>query len=64
LLAADVIGSAELQRRESEQQVARAELSAAADQLRILGLGSAALRDLSGKGKFCRAWRLPHRKAA
>ena len=52
LLAADVIGSAELQRRESEQQVARAELSAAADQLRLLGLGNSALKALAGQGRI------------
>lgn len=50
LLAADVIGSAELQRRESELQVSRAELSAAADQLRMLGVGSSVLRDLVERG--------------
>lgn len=52
LLAADVIGSAELQRRESELSVARAELSAAADQLRILGLGDAALAGLTSRGRI------------
>ena len=36
LLMADVIGGAELQRRESELQVFRAELSAATDQLRFI----------------------------
>lgn len=38
LLAADVIGSAELQKRESELSVALAEQRAAADQLRVLGV--------------------------
>jgi cobalt-zinc-cadmium efflux system membrane fusion protein len=38
LLAADVIGSAELQRRENEMQVAVVERRAAADQLRVMGL--------------------------
>ncbi|MBX3614309.1 MAG: efflux RND transporter periplasmic adaptor subunit, partial [Burkholderiaceae bacterium] len=38
LLDADVIGSAELQRRESELSIARAETRAARDQLRTLGL--------------------------
>lgn len=52
LLTADVIGSAELQRRESELQVSRAELSAAADQLRILGVGNAALRELASRGRI------------
>lgn len=50
LLAADVIGSAELQRRASELQVSRAELSAAADQLRMLGVGSGVLSDLVKRG--------------
>lgn len=39
LLAADVIGSAELQRRENELQVAQVEKRAAADQLRVMGMG-------------------------
>ena len=52
LLMADVIGGAELQRRESELQVFRAELSAATDQLRILGVNSTALRDLSKRGRI------------
>jgi cobalt-zinc-cadmium efflux system membrane fusion protein len=38
LLAADVIGAAELQKRESELSVALAEQRAAADQLRVLGV--------------------------
>lgn len=38
LLAADVIGAAELQKRESELAVAVAEQRAAADQLRVLGV--------------------------
>lgn len=38
LVAADVIGTAELQRREVELSVARAELRAATDQLRLIGL--------------------------
>ncbi len=38
LVAADVIGNAELQRREVELSVARAELRAAHDQLRLIGL--------------------------
>jgi cobalt-zinc-cadmium efflux system membrane fusion protein len=49
LLAADVISVAEMQRRESELQVSRAELGAAADQLRLLGMDSRALNKL-GKG--------------
>ncbi len=48
LIQADVIGSAELQRRESELSVARAELRAAGDQLALLGIprdGIAKLKD-------------------
>jgi cobalt-zinc-cadmium efflux system membrane fusion protein len=47
LLAADVIGSAELQRREGELQSAEAEMRAAADQLRVLGMSRAALDKLA-----------------
>lgn len=43
LLAADVIGSAELQRRENEHSVAQAEQRAAADQLRVLGVSGGML---------------------
>jgi len=50
LLAADVISVAEMQRRESELQVARAELGAAADQLRLLGMDSRALKKLGKDG--------------
>lgn len=52
LLAGDVIGSAELQRRESELQVFQAELSAAADQLRMLGISSSELAELSKRGQI------------
>lgn len=38
LFSADVIGKAELQRRQAESQVAKAEVNAAADQLRMLGM--------------------------
>ena len=51
LIAADVIGFAEMQRRESELQIARAELQAAGDQLRLMGLSGAALASLRGQGK-------------
>lgn len=47
---ADVIGSAELQRRESEQAIAAAERRAASDQLRVLGLSAAAIRRLDDDG--------------
>lgn len=50
LLAADVISVAEMQRRESELQVSRAELGAAADQLRLLGMDSRALNKLGKEG--------------
>jgi len=52
LLDADVIGAAELQRRESELQVSRAELSAAKDQLRLLGVHESAVRDLVRRGQI------------
>jgi cobalt-zinc-cadmium efflux system membrane fusion protein len=48
LIQADVIGSAELQRRESELSITRAEMRASADQLRLMGIpaeGIAKLRD-------------------
>lgn len=50
LYQADVIGSAELQRRESEQAVARAEKRATQDQLRLLGIPSDALERLRDQG--------------
>ncbi|WP_018412725.1 efflux RND transporter periplasmic adaptor subunit [Methyloversatilis thermotolerans] len=50
LFAADVIGSAELQRRESELAISLAEQRAAADQLRVLGVSSKSLEKLSEKG--------------
>ncbi|WP_430435474.1 efflux RND transporter periplasmic adaptor subunit [Methyloversatilis sp.] len=50
LFAADVIGSAELQRRESELSISRAEMRAAADQLRVLGVSSKSLEKLTLTG--------------
>jgi cobalt-zinc-cadmium efflux system membrane fusion protein len=50
LLAADVISVAEMQRRESELQVTQAELGAAADQLRLLGMDSRAINKLGKDG--------------
>ncbi|MBS0588905.1 MAG: efflux RND transporter periplasmic adaptor subunit [Proteobacteria bacterium] len=47
LLGADVIAPAEMERRESEFQIARAELEAARDHLRLLGVGSGMLKDLA-----------------
>ncbi|SFP73777.1 membrane fusion protein, cobalt-zinc-cadmium efflux system [Nitrosomonas cryotolerans] len=52
LLAADVIGRAELQRRESELQVFRAELSAATDHLRMLGVGKKGVNELAKRGQI------------
>ncbi|MCB1936980.1 MAG: efflux RND transporter periplasmic adaptor subunit [Nitrosomonas sp.] len=52
LLDADVIGAAELQRREAELQVSRAELSAAKDQLRLLGVYENAVNDLVRRGQI------------
>ncbi|PHM21331.1 MAG: efflux transporter periplasmic adaptor subunit [Curvibacter sp. PD_MW3] len=52
LIQADVIGSAELQRRESELSIARAEKRAAEDQLRLLGLPSAAIERLRTEGSL------------
>ncbi len=50
LVAADVIGTAELQRREVELSVARAELRAASDQLRLIGLSQGAVERLRDSG--------------
>lgn len=47
LLEADVIGSAELQRRQAELAQAEAEVNAARDQLKVLGMGAAALARLA-----------------
>ena len=50
LLAADVIGSAELQKRESELAIAEAEKRAAAEQLRVQGMSAGAIRALGKSG--------------
>lgn len=50
LLDADVIGSAELQRRESELAISQSEQRAAADQLRVLGVSQRALDKLTETG--------------
>ena len=47
LLSADVIGSAELQRRENELASAEAELRASEDQLRVLGMPGKAIENLA-----------------
>lgn len=52
LLDADVIGTAELQRREAELQVSRAELNAAKDRLRLLGVYEDAVNDLVRRGQI------------
>lgn len=51
LFEADVIGAAELQRRESEYQIAVAETRAAADQLQLLGVSRAAIERLGRQGE-------------
>lgn len=50
LFEADVIGAAELQRRESEFQISLAETRAAADQLKLLGVSPAAIERLGRQG--------------
>ena len=50
LFEADVIGAAELQRRESEYQISVAETRAAADQLQLLGVSPAAIDRLGRQG--------------
>lgn len=50
LLAADVIGAAELQKRESELSVALAEQRAAADQLRVLGVTAKSMETAAASG--------------
>lgn len=50
LFQADVIGAAELQRRESELSVARAEMRAQNDQLRLLGISHTAIDALRERG--------------
>ncbi|WP_201262387.1 efflux RND transporter periplasmic adaptor subunit [Azospira sp. I13] len=50
LFAADVIGKAELQRRENEAAVTEAERQAAEDQLRVLGMSPKDIAALAGRG--------------
>jgi cobalt-zinc-cadmium efflux system membrane fusion protein len=52
LIQADVIGSAELQRRESELAITRAEMRASADQLRLLGLPAESIANLRDQGSL------------
>jgi len=50
LFEADVISAAELQRRESEYEVASAQTRAAQDQLRVLGVNLKAMEELATTG--------------
>ncbi|MEK7791713.1 MAG: efflux RND transporter periplasmic adaptor subunit [Pseudomonadota bacterium] len=52
LLAADVIPLAEVERRQSDLEIAQAELGAATDQLRLLGMSGIELKDLAKNGKI------------
>ncbi|AKH38628.1 MULTISPECIES: efflux RND transporter periplasmic adaptor subunit [Nitrosomonas] len=52
LLAADVIPLAEVERRQSEFEIAQAELGAATDQLRLFGMSGAEVKELSKEGKI------------
>lgn len=52
LQEADVIGSAELQRREAELSAAQADLNAARDQLIVLGMSESAIDKLSKSGQI------------
>jgi cobalt-zinc-cadmium efflux system membrane fusion protein len=52
LFQADVIGAAELQRRESELAVAKAESRALGDQLRLMGLSAQGLARLKEQGSL------------
>lgn len=52
LIEADVIGTAELQRREAELAIARAELRAAADQLLLLGVSDTYVERLRASGQL------------
>ncbi|MDE2439852.1 MAG: efflux RND transporter periplasmic adaptor subunit [Betaproteobacteria bacterium] len=52
LFEADVIGAAELQRRESEYKISQAETRAAADQLALLGVSAGSIERLSKQGEI------------
>lgn len=52
LLAADAIPVAEVERRQSDLEIAQAELSAATDQLRLFGMDDTELQKLSKQGKI------------
>jgi cobalt-zinc-cadmium efflux system membrane fusion protein len=55
LIQADVIGSAELQRREAELAISKAELRASSDQLRLMGVPAAAISRLTDQGTLSAA---------
>lgn len=50
LIQADVIGSAELQRREAELAISKAELRASSDQLKLMGVPATAIGRLTDQG--------------
>lgn len=52
LLEAEVIGSAELLRRESELSTTRAELNSSLNQLKVLGMSNQAIRQLASSGNI------------
>ena len=52
LLAADAIPVAEVERRQSELEIAQAELGAAIDQLSLLGMSDAELKEITKKGRI------------
>lgn len=52
LLSADVIGTAELQRRENALEMAQAEHRAATDQLKVLGMSTAGLKHIAQTGNI------------
>ncbi|MXS84068.1 efflux RND transporter periplasmic adaptor subunit [Nitrosomonas oligotropha] len=52
LLTADAIPLAEVERRQSELEIAQAELGAAIDQLRLFGMGDAEFKELKKNGKI------------
>lgn len=52
LLAADAIPVAEVERRQSELEIAQAELDAATDQLRLFGMDNMELKELNKRGKI------------
>jgi membrane fusion protein, heavy metal efflux system len=55
LFGSDVIGSAELQRRQNEHSVSKSEKRASADQLRVLGISTRSVEQLETTGKLISA---------